>query len=364
MKQVKTKSSQGLGMTKPRKNIVVLIFIFLLISIAVVGVFFGLRTVFQTEDYYVLNQNVSARTKVTPDMMAPITVNKGGAPQNAISLAQVRDGEVYTKVPLYVGDILTRSNTGISLDTSTGIPDDWVVTSLNILSSKAVGGQVARGDYFDIIGVSDQGAKYIATSVLALDVNYSTVSTTNDTGQQSLNDEIQYIIGAPPAEAAAIASATDGNMYSSLRIVMSPRSVSYKERELENLEGVFQASLDVPIMDLYEGTDSSFTTVLRDNNGRPVNYTFCEEGVIQPAELCQKLPPREESKNEPSQEESNITPTNPDDLDEIAPVEQEETQQEESSFEGNQEESYQEYEGEENQNEFNDENDSEDVYTP
>lgn len=283
--------------TKPRKNIIVLIGIVIAMVVLSTLIFFGLRQVFQTEDYYILNQNIPARTKVTVEMLEKITTNKGGAPQAAISAAQVKQGDVYSKYPLFAGDILTESNTGLTLDTSAGIPDDWSVTTINIASSKAVGGQVKKGDYFDILVTGEQGSKFLATDVLALNVAEDTISSEDSSGNTLINKEMQYTIGAPSSVIAVITDAIDSGKFASTRIVLSPRSVSYKERELQEIEGVFSANMETPLVSLKEGTDPSFTTVLRDDNGRPVTPANCLAGEVKPEELCSKIEITEEDRS-------------------------------------------------------------------
>lgn len=273
---------------KPKKNTLMVTLLGSLAVVVGIGLFFALRTMFKTETYYVLSENVPAKQEIKADMLEEVTVNKDGVPPTAITKGQVESGQVVSKIPLEKGDILTASNTGVSLDTSAGIPDDWVVTSLNISSNDAVGGQVSRGDYFDIVGITSEGAKYIATNVLALDVSTSQVEQEGKSGT-IMNTELQYLIGAPPEVAGVIASATNSDIFNSIKIMLSPRSVQYKERNLEKLNGVFNAEIDTPPIDLFKGTDPTFSEVLRDKNGRPVNKEYCEAGEIKPASLCDKL---------------------------------------------------------------------------
>lgn len=289
---------------KPRKNIIVLIGIVIAMVVLATLIFFGLRQVFQTEDYYILNQNIPARTKVTSQMLGKVTTTKGGAPRAAISAVQVEQGDVYSKYPLYAGDILTESNTGLTLDTSSGIPDDWSVTTINIASAKAVGGQVKKGDYFDILVTGEQGTKFLATDVLALNVAEDTISSEDSAGKTLVNKEMQYTIGAPSSVIATITDAVDSGKYASIRIVLSPRSIAYKERELKEINGVFTANMKTPLVSLKDGTDPSFTPVLRDNKGRPVTAANCLADLVEPKELCGKIKITDEDRknNKPSEE--------------------------------------------------------------
>lgn len=338
MKTIRQKENNGFSTKKPKKNLLATIGIVAALAFLILLVFLGLRSALETETYYVLNTNVSARTRIEPEMLKEVVVSKDGAPQNAISLSQVEANPIYSKIPLEVGDILTLSNTGLELDTSTGIPDDWVVTSINISADKAAGGQVARGDYFDIIGITDTGAKYIAVNVLALDVNYSESQSSGADGEVTFNEELQYLIGAPAPAAASILDALDGDVFKTIRVVLSPRSILYKERNLDNLNGlVFKSTVDKDIIDLFDGTDRTFTTVLRDNNGRPVNPEYCKSGEIEPKELCKELEEMEDKEKNAqnsssyNEEHSDIEGENAEEAERKRPVKTENTEDEEKT---------------------------------
>lgn len=308
---------------KPKSNLGVMIVAFLVIIILTVVIFFGLRNLLKTESYWVLNTNVPGKVQVTPDMLDEVTVSLGGAPKTAIGLAQVETGSVFTRYPAGKGDILTESNTGVSLDTTTGIPDSWVITSLDINANDAAGGHVTRGDYFDIIGVNkDGGAKYIAINVLALDVNL-------DVQQKMIEDQLrenvgpkkpdmntvmQYIFGLPPEAAAKVHHGL--SQFDSIKIVKSPTNITYGERKEENLDLLYKFSYEDKVIDLFEGTDSEFTPILRDNNGRPVTKSACEAELINPAELCKNAiddskVPTDNTTEKPTGETPTETPTKP-----------------------------------------------------
>lgn len=336
MKVNKTKSSK-FKPDKPKKNTLTVTILGALLIVLSLAIFFGLRTAFQTDSYYVLTENVPAKREITSDILEEVVVNKDGVPPTAITKGQVESGGVVSKIPLEKGDILTASNTGVSLDTSAGIPDDWVVTSLNISSNDAVGGQVARGDYFDIIGITDAGAKYIATNVLALDVSSAQVEQEGKSGTV-MNTELQYLLGAPPEVAGLIASATNSDVFSSIKIVLSPRSIRYKQRELEKLNGVFKAEIDTKVIDLQKGTDPKFSPVLRDKNERPVNKENCEAGVIEPATYCDKLKQLEGQNDKEKPEEQDIQPKDMKEVEEDIKENKEKDEKEEQKDTDNKEE--------------------------
>lgn len=272
---------------KPKANLSVLFVGLVIMSILAVITFFALRNIMQTETYYIVGTNIPAKTQVHPDMMKPVTVSLGGAPKRAIKLSQVATGTVFTKYPVIAGDILTESNTGVSLDTTTGIPDSWVITSFDISSSQAVGGNINRGDYFDIIGIAnDKGAKYIATNVLALEASNSIKEQQSKDGSNTImNESIQYIVGMPPDAAAKFHHAMKN--FEEIRIVKSPNVISYESRTGYDLNKVYKFDPRDSVMDLLKGTDKNFTPIIRDSKGRPVTKESCDKGIIVPAEMCQ-----------------------------------------------------------------------------
>lgn len=297
---------------KFKGNIALMAILAVISIIAVIFLYFTLSSVLATETYYVLGQNVAAKQQITEDLVKPVKVSKGGAPINAIKLDRIKSGTVFTRTPLDAGDVLTNSNTGLNVDTSVGIPDNWGITSINISSNKAAGHIITRGSYMDLIGISEAGSKYIATSVLVLDVNYSTARTTtkakDQNATQNLNEELQYIIGAPQEIIPLITDATDSGRYKSLRAVLSPKSTNYEARNTQNLGGVYTADLEKPVVDLYKGTDSSFAPILRDNLGRPVTKQSCAANLINPKKLCTKV---KDLPNELSGENQEIKQTTP-----------------------------------------------------
>lgn len=260
------------------ENLITIIISVIIAIVLFVGVYFGLSSAFETEKYYVLNTNVAARTQIKPQMLTEVVVSKGGSPHNAITLAEVKQGSIFTQYPLMAGDILSVSNTGAKASVTNGIPDDWVITSFSINANSAVGGNIDKGNYFDIIGVKSDGAKYLYTNVLALDVNRSQQSKDG-----SLDTTIQYIIGVPPQEAPKLHHAL--NSYE-IKLVLSPKTVEYENRDVVTIDGVFKSD-NSKLVDLYKGTDNKFRDIIRDVNGRPVTLENCViKDLINPEDLC------------------------------------------------------------------------------
>lgn len=255
---------------KPKRNLLVVVSSAVGIVVFAGIVWFALSQLLATESYYVLNQDIGSKTQVLDSMLTKVETAKGTAPKNAITQAQVSGGNIYTKIPLSAGDILTPSNTGLNIDNSTGIPDGWSVTTFSIPTVSAVNGSITKGQYFDIIGVSDSGiAKYIASNVLALDVDsgISQAEVTNDS-TQSASDIIQITVGMPADKIALLHSAL--TKYQKIELALAPKSLSYETRDNSYLDGNYNFDDITPGFDLYDGTDSTFSIVKRDENGKPI----------------------------------------------------------------------------------------------
>lgn len=310
MQLTKNKNSNK-NIDKPKRNITTVIVVAIALAVCTLVIWFSLNQIFQTDTYYVLKQDVPAKTQVTKDMLEEKVTSKGTAPKNAIGLEAVKQGTVYTKYPLNVGDILSKSNTGLDLDTSSSVPENWVITSFNISARNSVGTTVKRGDVIDLLGTSEEGSKYIFNNALVLNV-YSDEAVTNDKkGNQTTNALLHVVIAMPPEDAANLASAVYNYKSENLKMVLSPNNVKYEHRNVDNLKGTFRFNSSTPNVDLYEGADFKFTPVIRDNNGRPVNYKNCLDKKIDPANLCEQIdmskPPvtKEKVKNNKTENKTN-----------------------------------------------------------
>lgn len=310
------KVNQNIKIQKPKKNsnLAITIVVGLIISGIAVGLFFLLQSVLATENYYVLNISVPAKTQIKPEMLEKVVTSKDTAPKNAISIEEVKQGTVYTRYALNQGDVLSNSNTGLDLDTSVGIPDDWSTTSFTLTADNAVGGNIKRGDYFDIIGITpENGAKYLFFNVLALDVKYGEVATVDAEGNKTqdnkaeITEQIQYVIGMPSDKVPILHHALA--KYEKIKLVLSPNSLKYKERDVQDLTEIFLADNDLAPTDLYEGTDSTFSPVLRDSKGLPVNKINCDNKRIEPASLCDNIDKLEETEKKRRERLSSDTQT-------------------------------------------------------
>lgn len=240
------------------------------------------QKMFETETYYVLNQDVATRTLVTPEMLSPVVVSKGGAPEAAATISDIQGGDYYTQYPLQSGDILTHSNIGTLEDISVGIPDSWVVTNFSVDADSAVGGRIKRGTYFDMMVADANGSFYPFVNVLALDttVNLSSASSADaaDTSEAHEGQTTQYVVGMSPEDAAKLQSVMQ--MYSgSIKLVLSPRQNEYEKPDLHAYDGIFSYNPSDGTIWPGEGTNgneltnNSFQDVKRDDNGRPVEET-------------------------------------------------------------------------------------------
>lgn len=278
------------GSNGTNKNLITTILASVLTLALAIGIFFVFSIALAKESYYVLNQDIPAKTQVTESMLKEIQTAKGSAPQNAISIQQVRQGTVFSRIPLKTGDILSASTTGLDLDSTNGIPDDWVIVSFNISADNAAGGNISKGDYFDVIGVDpEQGSKYIFFNLLALEVNYTQGENkvTSDGKVVPLGEQLQYVVGLPADQAPILLHVFE--KYKSVKLAISPVSLKYKDRNLNGLDKIYNASNNLPAVDLFKGTDNAFTPVLRDSKGLPVTQDNCTAGKVTPDTLCANL---------------------------------------------------------------------------
>lgn len=276
--------------------------IWLAIAVILILVFVGslqlLRGIFQTETYYVLNQDVPARTEITMEMLEPVVTQAGTGPGGAPGMTQeernaeiaqvlssVQSNSVYSRYPLVSGDVLSPSNVGGLTDISQGVPDTWVVTSFGVNADNAVGGRIQRGFYFDMMVVAENGAYYPFVNVLALDTSVSLDGASSadaaDTEEAKDGQTQQYVVGMSPENAAKLHDVVNKNS-GNIRLVLSPRQNEYAAPQLASYNGNFLYSSEQgPIAPgLIDATDVNGNPIL-DENGQPVkreatDYTFTD----------------------------------------------------------------------------------------
>lgn len=258
------------GNTGSRKNLVLVSGAAVLVIALSAVIFMTLTSLFSTESYYVLNTNVKAKQQITPEMVVARETAEGTGPVHALTMEEIQRGGVYSKYPLFAGDVVAKSNAGPLSGTPLGIPDDWLVTSFNINSTDAVGGILGKGDYADLLGINDEGAQYIFNNMLILEVKFL-----NDEydgaldGQTVVGETIHYTVGLPAEDVAYLHDAL--NSYDVVKMIKAPTEINYQERSLDELDQIFKYGPDVGNIDVFEGTDPTFTEIERDEDGRPIN---------------------------------------------------------------------------------------------
>jgi len=282
------------------------------IAILLIFVFIGtlqlLRSVYQTETYYVLNQDVPVRAQITMDMLTPVVTSAGTAPggtpdmttelkaseRDAI-LSAVQGGQAYAQYPLVAGDVLSPSNVGALSDISVGVPDSWVISSIQVDYNNAVQGRIQRGTYFDMMVVAPDGTYYPFVNILALETldggANSSAGAQNQGGTNAVTSI--YTVGMSPQNTAKLQwlmSFADGE----IKLVLSPRQNEYASPRIMDYQGKFfydvlrdgviapglQPVLDEngkPVdldgdgeTDMREITDYTFSNIERDQFGRPI----------------------------------------------------------------------------------------------
>lgn len=279
--------------------------IIVIMIIVFIGSLTFLKNIYQTETYYVLNQDVSTRTQLTPDLLDPIVTSEGTAPPNTLTIEDVQEGNLFAQFPLSAGDVLLFSNVTGYKDISTGIPDDFVVTSINVSADNASGGRIHRGVYFDMMVYDDNNEEvfYPFVNILALD---TTVSMSSASSQDAIDTEeaqggqvSYYYIGVTPEDAAyieIISQRYSGN----IKLILSPRQNEYNKPKISDFTGIFRYETgefiklegNVP-KNLGEFTDYTFTQLERDEFGRPIKELVnCGNGnaIILPDPETQKCP--------------------------------------------------------------------------
>ncbi len=237
----------------------------------------------QTETYYILNEDVPSRTTISEEMMVPVTVNKGGAPEAAIGLADIQTGNVISSHPLLAGDILTLSNVGTQTDISAGVPDEWVITNFTVAEGSALGGRIQKGYYFDMLVVDGAGGFYPFINVLALDTAVD-IAQSSEGGDGAAATSGEYVVAMTPENAAKlhqVVAQYGGN----IKLLLSPRQNEYAQPRIGDYEGFFSYTQGDEPINLGAGTDYTFTSLQRDEFGRLIEtLVSCGEGnaVIAP----------------------------------------------------------------------------------
>ena len=251
--------SKGMGTgSKARTNTFLLSVVFA--TLALIGVAVILNQIQSTATYYELNKNVSARTKITEDMLSPREVTQGGEPTGAFTKEMVASGNVYAKFDLNQGDILTRSNSGPLNNTVRDIPDDFTIATMPVQPTYANMGQIKRGDYINIFTISNGGgdvrAQLAMQNILVYQVkgeeDNSTTTTTDAEGKKStvVATEIKVVLKQDDVVKLAAIIGSGDKIY----ITPTPASGTVESEVSSTYDDVMSG---VP-SDSGKGTDPSF----------------------------------------------------------------------------------------------------------
>lgn len=291
----KAKKAKFTGENTSRKNLVLVGGAIILVIALSAVIFVTLSSLFSTENYYVLNENIKAKQEITPEMLVVRETASGTGPVNALTMEEIQRGGIYSRYPMYAGDVISYSNSGELSGQSLGIPDDWSVTSFSINSTDAVGGTLGKGDYIDIIGINESGSQYIFNNLLVLEVKFVNAELEENTeGQTIVGETMHYTVGMPAEDIGYFHSAlynfenSSDSGSGSVKIIKAPYEINYTDRDVSDLDEPFLYSPEIGNIDLIEGTDPTFTDVERDETGRPVEQAGQVEEVEEVQESEEK----------------------------------------------------------------------------
>lgn len=230
------------------------IFVAVIFALASAGTVFAiLANITATTSYYVLNSDVPSRSQVTPDMLTEVQASKGTEPRNALTLEDVTYSDVFAKVELNAGDILSASNTGDLVPLHQGIPDDYVVASFTADPNSAVAGKIVTGNYIDLYTTAEGGESSGSTTkaslrhVLVMDAQGSandfeaSEEATAEEGsseQDSLREGLPflYTVAVSEEDAAVLANIRDDNPYVVLSNKKSDTDFESKNIRVDNVD--------------------------------------------------------------------------------------------------------------------------------
>jgi hypothetical protein len=245
-----------------------------------------------TTKYYVLNSDIPARTQISEANVQEIVTSTGGQPPTALTEFDILSGQVYSKIALDAGDVLTPSNAGLLDPINTGLPKDFVTSTFTAPASMAVGGKIERGNYIDIITLTDDpvtgdiSAGYTLQHALVVDATIdldsaagaeATPTTDPETGETTapaadaasvrVGIPTMYTLGLNQRDAAKLALAYTNN---TIYIVLSADQSS--DAVIPDIDiTISAAELRGLIGNAGAGTDNTFGNgTLKDENGNVI----------------------------------------------------------------------------------------------
>lgn len=248
-------------------------FIFAILAAVVVAIvtFVILQGSLAKGSYWVVTEDVSARTQITSAILEEKVVDADAVPENALNVNEVTSA-TYALYALQAGDILTSSNVGGLSSLYDGLPDDFVISSFTADPSSAAAGVIARGNYVDIIAVisdssvtgsSGYTASYILQNVLVVDSSLSIDSSGGTTTDDGATVPTLYTVGLSSENAARLAIAQRYDLY----VVLSPldkdgNPIYRSDLGTTTVEGILGSAPNAG-----EGTDNSFSTDDKSSTG-------------------------------------------------------------------------------------------------
>lgn len=254
-------------------------FLFAAIASVVVAVlvFILMSQVTRTENYYVLNEDIPARTLITPELLEEKTVPAGAVPSNALTQGQLLSEDVFSLYALKANDVLTKSNVGELLPLTQGLPSNFVVASFAAAPNNSAAGNIKRGDYIDIVTIAQEDvaagegvvATYVLQRVLVIDAtidldNYDGGSSSGDSSEEgtTITPSSQtgaipmlYTVGLTQEHALRLAVATQYDLF----VVMSSRDSVGGKVDTTNLTPISSTNIWQEVApDAGKKTDNTF----------------------------------------------------------------------------------------------------------
>lgn len=183
---------------------------------------------FRTTTYYVLSQDVPARTQITSDMITPKEVSTGGQPETSLSREQIEGAPIFAKADLHAGEPITASTAGDLDPVNKNIPENFTVASITLPPESANLGAIHSGDHINLYLIEDdemsdtQKARMVMQNLLVVNagasVETAVAKTADEGGESQTQVNTVYQVAVSPEDAATLAvlSSQSNNLYATL----------------------------------------------------------------------------------------------------------------------------------------------------
>ena len=155
---------------------------------------FGLLTIVgkaaDQSTYYVLKADVAARVQITQSMLDVVSTSTNGVPPTALKAGAFVNNNLFTKIALKKGDVVTSSVVGNWQPLTANLPAGFMIASIKVAPEDAVGGRIKAGDYIDVAEAttgSKSIAKIVLHHVLVLDVTVAPTSVAQGANANTIN---------------------------------------------------------------------------------------------------------------------------------------------------------------------------------